>query len=148
MRRRALPRCGPFAAKPPRLAAFWLVAAALAAGAPPASAAETGFPFGRDLMLDGKMTRGHKRLPSIAIEQDGAAAIDLWCGSVRAQATVGNGTIAIAPGARDNAQCDPDRIAGDDELLDMIVHMTKWRRSGDIVEFSGSATLRFHLMTN
>lgn len=133
---------------PRRLAACWLVAAVLAAGVLPASAAETGFPFGRDLMLDGKSTRGHKRLPSIAIEQDGSAVIELWCGSVRAQAAVGNGTITITPGARDNAQCDPERIAGDADLLDTIVHMTKWRRSGDSVELSGPATLRFHLPTN
>jgi len=32
--------------------------------------------------------------------------------------------------------------------LDMLVHMTNWRRRGDTVELSGSATLRFRLMTN
>jgi heat shock protein HslJ len=143
-----LSETGPVTAMLRRLSACGLVAALLAVGALAAAAAETAFPFGRDLMLDGKTTRGHKRLPSVAIEQDGSAAIELWCGSLRAQATVGNGTITITPGARDNAQCDPERIAGDDDLLDMIVHMTKWRRSGDTVEFFGPATLRFHLMTN
>jgi hypothetical protein len=131
-----------------RLTARWLVVAAVAGHPLAAVAAETAFPFGSELLLDGKPLRGTKRLPSLSIEQDGAAAIDLWCGSVRAQATVGNGTITIAPGVRDNAQCDPDRIAGDDDLLDMLVHMTNWRRRGDVVEFSGPATLRFHLMTN
>jgi heat shock protein HslJ len=131
-----------------RLTARWLVVAAVASHPLAAVAAETAFPFGSELLLDGKPLRGTKRLPSLSIEQDGAAAIDLWCGSVRAQATVGNGTITIAPGVRDNAQCDPDRIAGDDDLLDMLVHMTNWRRRGDVVEFSGPATLRFHLMTN
>jgi heat shock protein HslJ len=145
---RGFPETDQAAALLRRLAACGLVAAVLALGALAAAAAETAFPFGRDLMLDGKTTRGHKRLPSIAIEQDGSAAIELWCGSLRAQAAVGNGTITITPGARDNAQCDPERIAGDDDLLDMIVHMTKWRRSGDTVEFSGPSTLRFHLMTN
>jgi hypothetical protein len=101
-----------------------LVAMLLAAGMFPAAAAETAFPFGSELMLDGKTTRGHKRLPTIAIEQDGAAAIDLWCGSVTAQATVGAGTIALTPVARDNGQCDAERIAGDDDLLDTIMHMT------------------------
>jgi len=125
-----------------------LIAVIFAIGAPAAHAAETAFPFGSELLLDGKPMRGTKRLPSLSIEQDGTAAIDLWCGSVRAQATVGNGTITIAPSARDNAQCDPERIAGDDDLLDMLVHMTNWRRHGDTVEFSGPATLRFHLMTN
>jgi heat shock protein HslJ len=128
--------------------ACWLVVAVFASIPLAAMAAETAFPFGSELLLDGKPLRGTKRLPSLSIEQDGTAAIDLWCGSVRAQATIGNGTITIAPGARDNAQCDSDRIAGDDDLLDMLVHMTNWRRRGDVIELSGATALRFHLMTN
>jgi heat shock protein HslJ len=131
-----------------RLTSCWLVVAIFASSPLAALAAETAFPFGRELMLDGKPMRGTKRLPSLSIEQDGTAAIDLWCGSLRGRADVGNGTIVITPGERDNAQCDPDHIAGDDDLLDMLVHMTSWRRRGDTVEFSGPATLRFHLMTN
>jgi heat shock protein HslJ len=131
-----------------RLTFCWLVVAIFASSPLAAIAAETAFPFGRELMLDGKPMRGTKCLPSLSIEQDGTAAIDLWCGSLRGRADVGNGTIVIAPGERDNAQCDPDRVAGDDDLLDMLVHMTSWRRRGDTVEFSGPATLRFHLMTN
>jgi hypothetical protein len=129
-----------------RLYVRWLLVAVLASNPLAAMAAETTFPFGRELMLDGKPMRGTKRLPSLSVEQDGTAAIDLWCGSLRGRADIGNGTIAITPGERDNAQCDPDRVAGD--LLDMLVHMTNWRRRGDTVEFSGPATLRFHLMTN
>lgn len=131
-----------------RLLACSVVATLLASGVVSAIAAETAFPFGSELMLDGKTTRGHKRLPTIAIEQDGAAAIDLWCGSVRAQASVGTGTIAFSSVTRDNGQCDPDRIAGDDDLLDTLLHMTNWKRRGDVVEFSGATTLRYHLMTN
>jgi len=128
--------------------ACWLVVAVFAGMPLAAIAAETAFPFGSELLLDGKPMRGTKRLPSLSIEQDGTAAIDLWCGSLRGRAEVGNGTIAITPGERDNAQCAADRIASDDDLLDMLVHMTNWRRRGDIVEFSGPTTLRFHLMTN
>jgi hypothetical protein len=128
--------------------ACWLVVAVFTSIPLAAVAAETVFPFGSELLLDGKPMRGTKRLPSLSIEQDGTAAIDLWCGSVRGRADVGNGTIAITPGERDNAQCDADRITGDDDLLDMLVHMTNWRRRGDIVEFSGPTRLRFHLMTN
>jgi heat shock protein HslJ len=131
-----------------RLTSCWLVVAVLAISPLAALAAEPVFPFGSELMLDGKPMRGTKRLPSLSIEQDGSAAIDLWCGSLRGRADVGNGTIAITPGERDNAQCDPERIAGDDDLLDTLVHMTNWRRRGDTVELSGAATLRFHLMTN
>jgi heat shock protein HslJ len=128
--------------------ACWLVVAVFTGMPFAVIAAETAFPFGSELLLDGKPMRGTKRLPSLSIEQDGTAAIDLWCGSLRGRAEVGNGTIAITPGERDNAQCAADRIASDDDLLDMLVHMTNWRRRGDTVEFSGPATLRFHLMTN
>ena len=131
-----------------RLSACWLAVAVLASGSLAAIAADTTFPFGSELMLDGKPPRDQKRLPSIAIEPDGTAAIDLWCGSLRAQAAVGNGTITITPGTRDNGQCTPDRVASDDDLLDMLVHMTSWRRRGDAVEFTGAATLRYRLMTN
>src|SRR5580704_9133927 len=128
--------------------ACWLAVAVFACIPLAAMAAETAFPFGSELLLDGKPMRGTKRLPSLSIEQDGTAAIDLWCGSLRGHADVGNGTIAITPGERDNAQCDADRITGDDNLLDMLVHTTNWRRRGDSIEFFGPATLRFHLMTN
>ena len=131
-----------------RMPACVLAMTALAIATPAAIAADAVFPFGSELMLDGKPMRGTKRLPSLSIEQDGTAAIDLWCGSLRGRADVGNGTIAITPGERDNAQCTADRAAGDDDLLDMLVHMTNWRRRGDSVELSGPATLRFRLMTN
>ena len=131
-----------------RLLACSFAVIVFALGMLPAAAAETAFPFGSELMLDGKPMRGTKRLPTIAIEQDGAAAIDLWCGSARAQATVGGSTIIFTSVERDNGQCDAQRSASDDDLLDTIMHMTKWRRSGDSVEFSGAATLRYHLMTN
>jgi hypothetical protein len=129
-------------------AAFPLAVLVLAALSFPAAAGEP-FPFGSELMLEGSSTHQQKRLPMIEIEEDGAATLDLWCGSVRAQATVGDdGAIAIMPGERNNAQCNPDRVAADDDLLDMLVHMTNWRRGGDLIEFSGAATLRYHMMTN
>jgi hypothetical protein len=127
---------------------FILAVSALAAALAPAHAGEP-FPFGTELMLDTTPEPGSKRLPMIQIEDDGSAAIDLWCGSARAQATVGDdGAIAITPGERNNGQCTPDRVAGDDDLLDMIVHMTTWRWKDDMIELSGDVTMRFRQMTN
>jgi hypothetical protein len=84
----------------------------------------------------------------IEIEEGGAASIDLWCASVQAQATVGDGTISIIPSAAAPAQCTPERQAGDDNLLAALTQVTGWRRRGDVVEFSRATTLRFRLMTN
>ncbi len=116
----------------------------------PAIAADAGFPFGSEMMLEGESSRAHKRLPMIQVDEDGSATLDLWCGSVLTQISVGtDGSIAIAPGARNNAGCDPEGIASDDDLLDMMLHLSTWWRSGDLVEFSGApGIMRFRLMTN
>lgn len=120
----------------------------------PARAAEP-FPFGSELMRDGGPPPGKKVVPMIEIEDNGTTSIDLWCGHVRAQSSVGDdGSIAIVTVSRDESQCDPQQVEGDDDLLDMVVHVTNWRRKGDLVEFSGAGsngsplTLRYYLMTN
>jgi hypothetical protein len=116
----------------------------------PVIAAESAFPFGTELMLEGESSRAHKHLPMIQVDEDGTATLDLWCGSMRTQATVGaDGSIAIAPGVRKNGNCDPERIASDDDLLDMMLHLTSWQRKGDLIEFFGApGTMRFRMMTN
>jgi hypothetical protein len=108
------------------------------------------FPFGSELMLDAAPMRGSKRVPMIEIEEDGSASIDLWCVSLRAQATVGDGSIAIVPtaSAAPPPPCEPDRLARDADLLVALAQVTAWRRNGEIVELSGSTPLRFRQMTN
>ncbi|MGB7178551.1 MAG: META domain-containing protein, partial [Xanthobacteraceae bacterium] len=106
------------------------------------------FPFGSELMLDAAPMHGSKRVPMIEIEDDGTASIDLWCASLKAQATVNNAAITIVPGDPPPAQCDPDRQARDAELLATLTQVTGWRRSGEVVELIGATPLRFHLMTN
>ena len=106
------------------------------------------FPFGSELMLDVAPMHGSKRVPMIEIEDDGTASIDLWCASLKAQATVNDAAITIVPGDPPPAQCDPDRQARDAELLARLTQVTGWRRSGEVVELIGATPLRFHLMTN
>jgi heat shock protein HslJ len=106
------------------------------------------FPFDRELMLDAAPMRGSKRLPTLEIDKNGAASIDLWCARLRGQASVGENTISIVPGPFEPTQCAPDRQSGDEKLLAALVQMTNWRRQGDVVELSGATTLRFHLPTN
>jgi hypothetical protein len=108
------------------------------------------FPFGSELMLDAAPMHGSKRVPMIEIEDDGAASIDLWCASVKAQATVGDTAITIVPGTGQSlfTQCDADHQARDADLLAALMQVTGWRRSGEVVELTGATPLRFHLMTN
>jgi hypothetical protein len=119
----------------------------------PAYAGET-FPFGTDMMLDAKPLRGSKRVPMLEIDESGAASIDLWCVSLRGQATVGDIAFTIVPdlsqgpGNTPQIQCDDDRKSRDAELLDALTQVTGWRKSGETVELSGPSPLRFRLMTN
>jgi hypothetical protein len=113
----------------------------------PAQASEP-FPFGSELMLDAAPMRGSKRVPMIQIEDDGSASIDLWCTSLKAQATVGDAAITIVPGATQPTQCDPDREARDVDLLAALTQVTGWRRRGEAIELTGATPLRFHLMTD
>jgi META domain len=113
----------------------------------PAAAGDT-FPFGGTLMLDAAPMRGSKRIPMIEIAENGAASIDLWCASARAQAVVADNSISISPGDLQNTQCEPDRQSRDAELLAALAQVTNWRRNGEVVEFLGATPLRFRLMTN
>ena len=112
------------------------------------TAAGDSFPFGSTLMLDATPMRGSKRVPMLEIAENGAATIDLWCASVRAQAVVTDHSISIAPGDVSNAQCEPDRQSRDADLLSALGQVTNWRRNGDLVELLGATPLRFRLMTN
>jgi len=113
----------------------------------PAYASEP-FPFGVELMLDSGPLYGSKRIPMIEIEEDGTAAIDLWCATTRAQVAVGDSSMSILAEVPVAAQCASERATGDQDLLTALAQVTNWRRNGDIVELSGATTLRFRLMTN
>jgi heat shock protein HslJ len=138
----------------PRLAVLAILAVSTALPAStaltvrPAQASEP-FPFGTELMLDTAPMRGSKRVPTIEIDDNGAASIDLWCASVKAQATVADAAITIVAGAAAPAQCDPDRQARDADLLAALTQATGWRwRGGETIELTGATPLRFRLMAN
>ncbi len=99
-------------------------------------------------MLDAAPMRGSKRIPMIEIAESGAASIQLWCTSARAQVDVGADSITIVPGEIQSAQCAPERQSGDDNLLAALAQVTNWRRQGDVIELLGARTLRFRLLTN
>jgi hypothetical protein len=126
----------------------WLFCFLLLALTLPAAASEPSFPFDRELMLDVAPMAGSKRVPIIEIDANGAASIDLWCASLRGQASVGTDSISIVPGPIQPAQCSADRQSGDENLLAALTQVTNWKRSGNLIELRGATTLRFRLMTN
>jgi len=111
-------------------------------------AAESSFPFGTELMLDVEPLYGSKRIPMLQIEDNGTAAIDLWCSSAHGSAAVGETSITIVAEPAEPAQCTPERQSGDETLLAALSQVTNWRRDGDVIELIGPTTLRFRAMTN
>jgi hypothetical protein len=114
----------------------------------PAGATETSFPFGSALVLDAAPLPGTKRVPMIEIDENGDASFYLWCASARGSANVGQVTISLTPTAALPSQCTPDQISRDADLLVQLSQVTGWHRQGDEVDLTGTATLRFRLMTN
>jgi META domain len=110
------------------------------------------FPFGSELMLDAAPMHGSRRVPIIEIEDNGTASIDLWCASLKAQATIDDSAITIVPGAAQPelapAQCDADRQARDADLLAALTQVTGWHRSGEVIDLTGATPLRFRMMAN
>jgi heat shock protein HslJ len=126
-----------------RLACFLTLGLAL-----PVAASERSFPFDSELMLDVAPMPGSKRVPIIEIGANGAASIDLWCASLRGQASVSDDSISIVPGPMQPAQCSADRQSSDENLLAALTGVTNWKRTGNVIELRGATTLRFRLMTN
>jgi len=112
------------------------------------AAAQTDFPFGREVLLDTKPMKGSKRVPSLDIAENGLAEIDLWCNSVKGQMVVAGDTITIITGAKTDRSCPPERMRGDEEVLAALNEVTNWRLEGDILVLTGARTLRFRVPTN
>jgi heat shock protein HslJ len=113
-----------------------------------ASEARTDFPFGKELLLDSRPMKGSKRIPILDIQDNGTAAIDLWCNSVRAQFVVVNDTVTVMTGEPTNRTCPPERAQGDQDMMDALTQVTNWRREGDSLVLIGPRTLRFRLQSN
>jgi heat shock protein HslJ len=114
-----------------------------------ADAAERGFPYNSELMMDAKPMRGSKRVPMLVIRAQGEATIEGWCNDVKAQFVVAGDTLTILTGASTEQQCPAERMRADEELMAVIMDITHWRREGDLLTLRGGKTpLRFRTMTN
>jgi len=113
-----------------------------------ADAAERGFPYNSELIMDAKPMRGSKRVPMLVIGAQGETTIEGWCNNVKAQLVVAADTLTILTGASTEQQCPADRMRADEELMAVLVEITHWRRDGDVLTLRGAKTLRFRSMTN
>jgi heat shock protein HslJ len=125
-----------------------LTACLITAVAQLAPAAERGFPYGSELIMDAKPMRGSKRVPMLVIGPQGDTAIEAWCNTVKAQMVVAGDTVTILTGAATEQQCAAERMRGDEELIAALTQVTNWRREGDVLTLRGPKTLRFRTLTN
>jgi heat shock protein HslJ len=115
------------------------------------------FPFDRELLLEAQPMRPGKRMPSLTIESNGRATIDLWCRSLPGRVELGAGTIAIVPAVSPSelaqtplpamqsaGQCTEPRIAADEELLASLAGAAQWKFERDTVVIdAASRPLKF-----
>jgi heat shock protein HslJ len=122
------------------------LAACVLGGMIAADAAERGFPYNSELIMDAKPMRGSKRVPMLVIGAKGETKIEGWCNNVEAQMVVAADTILT--GASTEQQCPADRMRADEDLKAALMEITHWRRDGDVLTLRGGKTLRFRTMTN
>jgi len=113
-----------------------------------AAQAQSEFPYDHDLVFDAPPMRGSKRVPILAIAEDGKAQIDLWCKRGEGKAVIAADTITIIIGTMNDEPCTPERAQADDDMLNALSQVTSWNLSGDVVTFSGAKPLRFRVATN
>ena len=110
--------------------------------------AQEDFPFGRELLLDVRPMKGSKRVPSLEVQADGTAAVDLWCDSVESRIALSADAVVISFGEKTNRQCAQERAQADEALIDALRQVTKWRWDGETMLLTGGKELRFRLQTN
>ena len=111
-------------------------------------AAEKGFPYEQELLLDARPMKGSKRIPMMEVMRRGDTKIDLWCNSARAQFVIVEDTITIITGAKSTESCIPERTRADEELLGVLAGVTHWQRNGDALTLRGPKNVRFRASTH
>ncbi len=130
-----------------RLAAGLVLVCAVCAGS--FAHGQSGFPFGRELIMDVAPVKGSKRLPTLDIYDDGLANLDLWCVSVKTRLIVVANTITVLTGPKTERPCAPSLARGDEQTLATLAQVTTWRLDADTLVLSGGPSeLRFRLQTN
>src|SRR5215510_7939012 len=127
---------------------FVVFVACVLGGIVAADAAERGFPYNSELIMDAKPMRGSKRVPMLVIGAKGEAKIEGWCNNVEAQMVVAADTLTILTGASSEQQCPAERMRADEDLMAVLMEITHWRRDGDVLTLRGTKTLRFRTLTN
>ncbi len=110
--------------------------------------AQAAFPYDHDLVLDARPMRGSKRIPILAVAEDGKAQIDLWCKRGQGKAVIAADTVTIIIGTMNDEPCTPERAQADEDMLAALSLATSWSLDGDVFMLNGAKPLRFRVATN
>ena len=127
---------------------------ALAAGAAfvfafAAAHGQGAFPFGSESTLEIAPLKGTKRLPTLDIDDNGVAELDLWCANMKVRLIVVADTITVVTGPKTERPCPPEQARADEEILTALAQVANWRLEEDTLVLTGGPTeLRFRLHTN
>ena len=110
-----------------------------------------GRPFDQELLLETPPMRPGKRMPSLTVERNGNAVIDLWCKSVPARLEFSDNGMKIEtpalpddlPQMQSNGQCTPPRMQADEDMLAALARVTAWHKQGSGLVLVGPKTLKF-----
>src|SRR4029453_18590809 len=102
-----------------RRSSMWFGLCALLLAGAPGLAVATEFPFERELLLEIDPLPGSRQVPSLEVEKNGSAELDLWCARAHAQVAVSGQTIAITivPGAAQTRPGTPGKERAGRRLL-------------------------------
>lgn len=110
---------------------------------------ETAFPFGRELTAEVAPMPGTQRQPTLDIDDNGVAELDLWCTDVKTRLVVVADTITVVIGPKTERACPPDQVRADADMLAALAAVTNWRLDEDVLVLTGGAApLRFRIQTN
>lgn len=130
-------------------AAAALAAALALVGLDATGRAQSGFPFGRELLLDVAPMKGSKRVPILDIKDDGLAELTLWCATAPARLIVVADTITVLIGPKAQQSCTPEQASADETTAAALAQATNWRFDGDALTLTGGPTpVRFRAQTN
>jgi heat shock protein HslJ len=67
---------------------------------------------------------------------------------VKGQLVVAGDTVTIITGPKTDQSCSPERMQGDDDMINALNAVTNWKLEGDTLVLIGARTLRFRTQSN
>jgi heat shock protein HslJ len=122
---------------------FALLSILVCAGGLAAQERGMEFPYDQDFLLDAAPKPGSDRVPTLSVQENGDAMLNLWCSDARGQFIIAGETVTILIGAKTQRGCTPATSSADDSLIDALSGVTTWSATDTALDLHGPVTLHF-----